>query len=79
MDGVEFVKRLEHLKLDTRIVLMSGNSPEEVQKILGKETAAYRSMWKPFEASTLVQMVKNVLAAPAAIGGDQKGQAASLA
>jgi DNA-binding response OmpR family regulator len=65
MSGVEFVKRLENLKLDTKIVLMSGYSPDEVQKILGKETAPYRSIWKPFGAATLIQMVKNVLATQA--------------
>ena len=61
MSGVELVQRLEKLNLNTRIVLMSGYSPPEVQRILGKDTACYRSMWKPFEAATLTQMVNNVL------------------
>src|SRR6266849_2148702 len=38
MSGVEFVKSLETLNFDTRIVLMSGYSPGEVQMILGKDT-----------------------------------------
>ena len=55
MSGIDLVQRLEKLNLATRIVLMSGYSPHEVQNILGKETVGYRSMWKPFEAATLVQ------------------------
>lgn len=72
MNGLELVKRLEKLNLDTRIVLMSGYSPDEVKKIMGDEASRYRSMWKPFEAATLVQMVKNVLGTP-----HQKGKTAS--
>src|SRR5260370_8356104 len=72
MSGVELVQRLEKLNPNTRIVLMSGYSPPEVQRILGKDTACYRSMWKPFEAATLTQMVNNVLNTPTELRAHQK-------
>jgi len=64
MNGVELVKSLEKVNPGTRIVLMSGYSPVEVQRIMGDDASSYRSMWKPFEAATLVQTVKNVLDMP---------------
>ena len=76
MNGMELVKRLEKLNPGTRIVLMSGYSPDEVQRIMVDDASSYRSMWKPFEAATLVQMVKNVLDMPAPIRPRRKGVAA---
>src|SRR5258708_18286899 len=64
MNGVELVKRLEKLNPGTRIVLMSGYSPDEIKRIVADDASSYRSMWKPFEAATLVQTVKNVLDIP---------------
>ena len=64
MSGVALVKRLDKLKVGTRIVLMSGYSPDEVKRIVADDASSYRSMWKPFEAATLVQTVKNVLDTP---------------
>src|SRR5438128_986838 len=49
MNGVDLVKSLEKLNLSTRIVLMSGYSPEEVERIVADDASSYRSMWKPFE------------------------------
>jgi DNA-binding response OmpR family regulator len=76
MNGLDLVKRLEKLNVGTRIVLMSGYSPDEVKKIMGDDASRYRSMWKPFEAATLVQMVKNVLDAPIETQPRQKGKTA---
>ena len=64
MSGVDLVKRLEKLHAGTRIVLMSGYSPGEIKRIVADNASSYRSMWKPFEAATLVQTVKNVLDTP---------------
>src|SRR6267142_3066191 len=64
MNGVELAKRLEKLNRGTRILLMSGYSPDEVKRIVADDASSYRSMWKPFEAATLVQTVKNVLDTP---------------
>jgi two-component system cell cycle sensor histidine kinase/response regulator CckA len=61
MSGVELAKRLQELNSGLRIVLMSGYSPDEVKKVVGEHASQYRSMWKPFEARTLVQMIKNAL------------------
>lgn len=61
MTGVELAKRLQDLNPGIRIVLMSGYSPDEVKKVVGEHASQYRSMWKPFEARTLVQMIKNAL------------------
>ena len=61
MSGIELVKRLEKLNKDVRIVLMSGYSPDEIKRVVGEHAAQYRSMWKPFEPRTLVQMIKNAL------------------
>jgi DNA-binding NtrC family response regulator len=61
MSGIELAKRLEALNLSVRIVLMSGYSPDEVRRVVGEYASQYRSMWKPFEARTLVQMIKNAL------------------
>jgi two-component system cell cycle sensor histidine kinase/response regulator CckA len=61
MSGIELAKRIERLNLGVRIVLMSGYSPVEVKRVVGEYAAQYRSMWKPFEARTLVQMIKNAL------------------
>jgi CheY-like chemotaxis protein len=65
MSGIEFVSKLEQMNLGTRIVLMSGYAPDEVKRVIGSEAAQYRCMWKPFEAATLVQMIKNALDTPA--------------
>ncbi len=43
---------------------MSGYAPDEVKRVIGNDAADYRSMWKPFEADTLVQMIRNVLGEP---------------
>jgi DNA-binding response OmpR family regulator len=61
MSGIELAKRLEKLGNGVRIVLMSGYSPDEVKRVVGERAAHYRSMWKPFEPRTLVQMIKNAL------------------
>jgi DNA-binding response OmpR family regulator len=62
MSGIELASHVE--KLNVRIVLMSGYSPDEVKRVIGQEASRYRSMWKPFDAATLVQMTKNALDTP---------------
>jgi len=61
MSGIELAKRLERLNTEVRIVLMSGYSPDEVKRVVGESASHYRSMWKPLEPRTLVQMIKNAL------------------
>jgi len=62
--GAALAQRIVKLRPDTRIVLMSGYAPDEVKRLVGNDAAAYRSMWKPFEADTLVRMIRNVLGEP---------------
>jgi DNA-binding NtrC family response regulator len=73
MSGVEFVKALEKCSPDTRIVLMSGYSPEEIKRVVGADASHYRSIWKPFEPQTLVRMVRNALDAPAPNQDNKQG------
>jgi two-component system cell cycle sensor histidine kinase/response regulator CckA len=61
MSGIELAQRMERLNAGVRIVLMSGYSPDEVKKVVGETASQYRCMWKPFDARTLVQMIKNAL------------------
>ena len=77
MSGIELAKRIEGLNLGVRIVLMSGYSPVEVKRVVGEFAAQYRCMWKPFEARTLVQMIKNALDvdSPIRLLADQAGRA----
>jgi two-component system cell cycle sensor histidine kinase/response regulator CckA len=67
MSGAELAGRIVELCPDTRIVLMSGYAPEDVKRIVGDEAASFRSMWKPFEAETLVRMIRNVLGEPPSV------------
>ena len=64
--GAALAQRIVKLRPDTRIVLMSGYSPDEVKRLIGNDASTYRSMWKPFEAETLVRMIRNVLGEPPA-------------
>jgi DNA-binding NtrC family response regulator len=64
MTGAALAQRILELCPETRIVLMSGYARDEVERIVGNDAARYRSMWKPFEAETLVQMIRNVLGEP---------------
>ena len=66
MSGAAVAQRIVKLCPETRIVLMSGYAPDEVKRIVGNDAAGYRSMWKPFAADTLVQMIRNVLGEPLA-------------
>ena len=64
MSGIELAGHLGKLNPPTRVILMSGYAPDEIKRVVGTDAAQYRSMWKPFDASTLVQMIKNALDAP---------------
>ena len=72
MNGIELIKAAKRLNPPKRILLMSGYAPNELKRLVGPEAADYRCIWKPFEAETLLRLVRNVLDAPA-----RKGQPAS--
>ena len=75
MSGIELIKAAERLNPPKRVILMSGYAPDEVKRLVGPEAADYRCIWKPFEAETLLRLVRNVLDAPPP--PNRKGQAAS--
>ena len=75
--GVALAQRIQKLCPETRIILMSGYAPDEVKRLVGNDAADYRSMWKPFEAGTLEQMVRNVLGEPPPATQDRAKRAIS--
>lgn len=64
MTGIDLVKRLEVVDHRYKIALMSGYSPEEVDRLIGREGSSYRIFWKPFDVRLFLQMIRNVLDAP---------------
>ena len=64
MTGIDLVKRLEAASCAGKIALMSGYSPEEVDRLIGREGSGYRIFWKPFDVRLFLQMIRNVLDAP---------------
>ena len=64
MTGIDLVKRLEATDYIGKIALMSGYSPEEVDRLIGREGSNYRIFWKPFDVRLFLQMIRNVLDAP---------------
>lgn len=61
MDGLELIERFKELKPSMKAILFSGYSKEEIREYDKIEPDAFMS--KPFNASTLVQRIKSVLAA----------------
>jgi CheY-like chemotaxis protein len=64
MNGIELLKWLETLDPNPKVALISGYSPAEVERLIGRDGSNYRIFWKPFEARMFLQMVRNVLDTP---------------
>ena len=64
MNGIESAKQIEILEGAPRIALISGYSPDEVERLIGADGSRYRIFWKPFEIGIFLQMIRNVLDAP---------------
>src|SRR6266851_1429799 len=64
MNGIELVKRLQTLKRSPKVALISGYSPDEVDRLVGKDGVGYRIFWKPYEVPVFLQMIRNVLDSP---------------
>src|SRR5260370_30453481 len=64
MNGIELAKQIEILEGAPRIALISGYSPDEVERLIGTDGSRYRIFWKPFEIGIFLQMIRNVLDAP---------------
>ena len=64
MTGIELIKQLETLEPSPKVALISGYSPDEVERLIGGDGSSYRIFWKPFDFRIFLQMVRNVLEAP---------------
>jgi len=61
LNDFELSKRIHQLSPSTKILFMSGCTPAEITRVIGKDMANHRSIWKPFTADSLVRMIGNVL------------------
>ena len=59
MNGIELAARLRAATPELPIVLMSGYSLREIDRIVGKHP--YRIIWKPFKTESLLRMIENAL------------------
>jgi CheY-like chemotaxis protein len=64
MTGIELLQRLEAAEHTPRMALISGSSPEEVDRLIGSEGSSYRVVWKQYDIPIFLQMIRNVLDAP---------------
>ena len=64
MTGIDLAKRLEALERSPKVALVSGYTPEEMDRLIGEEGSSYRIIWKPFDIHVFLQLVRNVLDTP---------------
>jgi len=64
MTGIELLQRLEVAPHTPRLALISGSSPEEVDRLIGAEGSSYRVVWKQYDIPIFLQMIRNVLDTP---------------
>ena len=64
LNGIELAKQIEVPAGAHKIALISGYSPDEVERLIGADGSRYRIFWKPFEIGIFQQMIRNVLDAP---------------
>jgi len=67
LNGVELAKRIHQLSPSTKILFMSGYTPAEITRLIGKDMADQRFIWKPFTADGLVRMIGNVIGVTPAV------------
>jgi two-component system, cell cycle sensor histidine kinase and response regulator CckA len=59
LNGIELAARLHAAHPQLPIVLMSGYSVLEINRIVGEHP--YRIIWKPFKTESLLRMIENAL------------------
>jgi len=64
MNGIDLAKQIEIREGAPKIALISGYTPDEVERLIGADGSRYRIFWKPFEIGIFLQMIRNVLDAP---------------
>src|SRR5215475_2589891 len=57
LNGIELANRLQAKHPNLPVVLMSGYSVVEIQRIVGEHP--YRIIWKPFKTESLLRMIDN--------------------
>jgi DNA-binding NtrC family response regulator len=65
MNGIELANHIRKERPTTKVVLMSGFGPRDIERIAGGNNP-YRIIWKPFKAESLLRMVENALSNSAA-------------
>ena len=61
ISGVELAKRLTRRM---RIAMMSGYTPAEIKRLIGKSGVDYHFFWKPFDTTTFLKTIRNLLDRP---------------
>jgi two-component system OmpR family response regulator len=59
MNGIELANHIKKTHPGTRIVLMSGYGPREIEQVIGPNS--YPIIWKPFKTESLLRMIENAL------------------
>ena len=66
LNGIETAARLRAAHPQLPIVLMTGYSIREIERIVGEHP--YRIIWKPFKTDSLLRMIDNALGQSAGTG-----------
>src|ERR1700693_1140578 len=59
MNGIELANHIKNTHPGTKIVLMSGYGPREIEQVIGPNS--YPIIWKPFKTESLLRMIENAL------------------
>jgi two-component system response regulator YesN len=60
MNGIELASRIQNAHPGTKIVLMTGFGPEEINRITGPINP-YKIIFKPFKTESLLRAIENAL------------------
>ena len=64
ISGLEMVRQLETVKPEIRVVLMSGYGLGQIEEWCETDLTNYGIVWKPFEAKSLLHIIRNSLDTP---------------
>jgi len=59
MNGIELANHIKRTHPGTKIVLMSGCGPREIEQLISPNS--YPIIWKPFKTESLLRMIENAL------------------
>ena len=75
ISGLEMVRKLETVRPEIRVVLMSGYGASQIEEWCETDLTNYGIVWKPFETKSLLRIIRNALDTPVR-GSMQKGASA---